>query len=193
MSLPFASTLRIDGHIKNLGMTSTARPDVLIHGQGIAQEPVVTDGGRDINLDVGGYRPEGGDEPRRLVLSHFVKWSLVFDGAGTQIRANLTGLDLESLKLDGAFANCSFDLPVPKRPVQITADGIMRGLNLRRPAGVPVVVYMDGPGHNVDLGTATLGDPLFGRGKGNSNGAALPIGYEVYIDGPVFGLRIAEV
>ena len=42
MSLPSASTLKIDGHIKNLGLTSTGRRDVLIHGQGIDQEPVET-------------------------------------------------------------------------------------------------------------------------------------------------------
>ena len=186
MSLPSASTLKIDGHIKNLGLTSTCRRDVLIHGQGIDQEPDVTDAGRNIHLEVGGSPLGGAAASQRLVLTNAVQWSLVFDGVGSWIRANLSGLDLGGLELDGVFSNCSFDLPVPTSPVRIVVDGVVRGLSLRRPAGVPVTVSIDGPARKLDLGSAILADGA------PASAADMGVGYEVIIDGPVWNLTISE-
>ena len=205
MSLPPKSTLKLDGHIRNLGITSTHRHDVLIHGEGITHQPQVHDSGRDIHLDFGGKGTRGRDGrssrglSQRLVLASAVKWSLIFDGAGSHVRANLSGLKLARVELDGAFSDFSLDLPAPDGMVTVSVDGFVRRLRLRRPAGVPVRIYVDGAARRLDLGSAVLVedhsiDARVGSNveNGPEDGIEDWAGYRVYVSGAISGLSVRE-
>ena len=185
MPLPSASTLKLDGRVKRLGLTTTERSDILVHAVGLDEEPVVENGGALVSLDLGIVRFRVKPRKARITVSSQVAWALNLDGVVSDFRANLTALDLRGIVMDGVFSDCSLDLPAPQGMVRIDIDGVVRGLSLRRPAGVPIRVTTDGPRKNFHLGTAVDAESDEEWDEGIA-------GYNISINGPVWGLGIAE-
>jgi DNA-binding MarR family transcriptional regulator len=96
--------------------------------------------------------------PRRLVglsgehrqavatLSRAIPWQIVVQGGGSDVTAELDGLDLASFEIKGGGSRIHLELPVPSGVVPIQISGAGSEILIRRPAGVAVRAHLKGWG-----------------------------------------------
>jgi hypothetical protein len=96
--------------------------------------------------------------PRRLVdlsgeqrqavvtLSRAIPWQMVIQSGGSDVTAELGGLDLASFEIKGGGSSIHLELPVPSGVVPIRISGGGSAILVRRPAGVAVRAHLKGWG-----------------------------------------------
>ncbi len=96
--------------------------------------------------------------PRRLVgligeqrqavvtLNIAIPWQIVIQSGGSDVTAELGGLDLASFEIKGGGSTIHLELPVPAGVVPIRISGGGSEIIVRRPAGVAVRAHLEGWG-----------------------------------------------
>lgn len=88
------------------------------------------------------------EEQRQAVvtLSRAIPWQIVIQSGGSDIAAELGGLNLASCEIKGGGSRIHLALPVPSGVVPIRISGGGSEIMVRRPAGVAVRAYLKGWG-----------------------------------------------
>jgi DNA-binding transcriptional ArsR family regulator len=84
-----------------------------------------------------------------VTLSTAIPWQIALNGGGAMMTAELGGLDLIELEVNGAGSMFRVDLPKPTRVVPIWLGGGGSEFTVRRPLGVAARVQMKGWGSGV--------------------------------------------
>ena len=71
-----------------------------------------------------------------IVLNAAVPWGVEVRGGASEIKADLSGLRLESFEVDGGAGNVELTLPEPSGTVSVRIVGGANNLSVRRPGGV---------------------------------------------------------
>lgn len=80
----------------------------------------------------------------RVALNASIPWTLVFRGGTVRVRADLAGLTLHGLSVEGGVSHMEIALPRPTDVVPVSITGGMHQVTLKRPAGVPVRLCVTG-------------------------------------------------
>jgi DNA-binding MarR family transcriptional regulator len=81
-----------------------------------------------------------------VTLSRAISWQIVIQGGGSDVTAELSGLDLEGGEIKGGGSRIHLELPVPSGVVPIRISGGGSEIVVRRPAGVAVRAHLKGGG-----------------------------------------------
>jgi DNA-binding MarR family transcriptional regulator len=84
-------------------------------------------------------------------LNATIPWDLDVRGGASNVRGDLTGLDLASLVIAGGVSRVDLRLPAPRRVVPVRVGGGMSDLTLRRPAGTAARLRVRGGASQVTL------------------------------------------
>jgi hypothetical protein len=100
-------------------------------------------------------------------------------GGVSGLSADLRELDLRGLIVSGGASDVDVDLPAPARELTVRIEGGASRVTVRRPAGVPVSVEIEGGASGLAIDGERLG-PLGGQVRAQAAG-----------DGPAIRLRVA--
>lgn len=81
-----------------------------------------------------------------VTLSRAIPWQIVIQSGGSDVTAELGGLDLASFEIKGGGSRIHLELPVPSGVVPIRISGGGSEIIVRRPAGVAVRARFEGWG-----------------------------------------------
>ncbi|HEV2582127.1 MAG TPA: MarR family winged helix-turn-helix transcriptional regulator [Ktedonobacteraceae bacterium] len=81
-----------------------------------------------------------------VTLSRAIPWQIVIQSGGSDVTAELGGLDLASFEIKGGGSMIHLELPVPSGVVPIRISGGGSEIMVRRPAGVAVRAHLEGWG-----------------------------------------------
>lgn len=118
-----------------------------------------------------------------VILSTAVPWQIALNGGGALMTAELDGLNLLELEVNGAGSTFHVELPKPSRAVPIRLSGGGSGFTVQRPSGVAARVQRKGWGSGVSFDDQTVGETS-GDGRlqsPNYEGAALR--YDIEMSG----------
>src|SRR6266545_528828 len=93
-----------------------------------------------------------------VTLSTAIPWSIVIRSGGAEITAELGGLDLLEMEVNGAGSTFQVELPEPTRVVPIRLGGSESASTVRRPAGVAARVQLKGWGSGVFFDDQTVSE-----------------------------------
>ena len=113
-----------------------------------------------------------------LTLDRRSPLAIEIEGGVSGLGADLHELDLRELVITGGATHVRVDLPVPKRELPVRIDGGVSRVTVRRPAGVPVSVEIDGGATGLAIDEARLG-PMGGHVRTEAVG-----------EGPAIRLRV---
>jgi DNA-binding MarR family transcriptional regulator len=87
-------------------------------------------------------------EPRQAVvtLNRAIPWQIVIQSGGSDVTAELGGLDLTSCEIKGGGSMVHLGLPVPSGVVPIRISGAGSEIIVRRPAGAAIQAHLKGWG-----------------------------------------------
>ncbi|MGK5555574.1 hypothetical protein ACSNOI_28545 [Actinomadura kijaniata] len=88
----------------------------------------------------------------RVVLNAAEPWEVEVQGRTSRVRADLRGLRLAGLDLQGGVEHVHLDLPEPHGRVPVRVAGGAADLTIRRPAGVPVRLAVTGGSTRLAIG-----------------------------------------
>lgn len=91
-----------------------------------------------------------------VTLSTAIPWQITLKGGGSEMTAELNGLDLLELEANGAGSTFRVDLPEPTRVVPIRLAGSGSEFTVRRPSGVAARVQPKGWGSGVVFDDQTV-------------------------------------
>ncbi len=81
-----------------------------------------------------------------VTLIRTIPWRMVIESGGSDVTAELGGLDLASFEIKGGGSRIHLELPVPYGVVPIRISGAGSEIIIRRPAGVAVQAHLEGWG-----------------------------------------------
>jgi hypothetical protein len=102
-----------------------------------------------------GWIPSREKRVAEVTLNTAIPWSIVIRSGGSEITAELGGLDLFDLEANGGGSTFYVELPEPKRVVPIRVGGSGSGFTVQRPSGVAARVRQKGWGSGVDFDDQT--------------------------------------
>ena len=114
-----------------------------------------------------------------LTLDRRLPLAIEIAGGVSGLRADLRELDLRELTVSGGASDVAVELPTPRRELTVRIEGGASRVTVRRPAGVPVSVEIEGGASGLAIDGERLG-PLGGRVRAQATG-----------DGPAIRLRVA--
>ena len=99
--------------------------------------------------------PRGGT--LTVALNPAVPWTIELEGGVSGLRADLRDLEILGIAVSGGASDVEFGLPAPRGELALSvAGGLSNGI-LRRPAGVPVGVEIEGGTVDLRLDDDRLG------------------------------------
>jgi hypothetical protein len=113
-----------------------------------------------------------------LTLDRRTPLALEIAGGVSGLSAELRELDLRELVVTGGATHVTLDLPAPTRDLPVRIEGGASRVTVRRPAGVPVSVAIDGGATGLEIDEERLG-PMGGQVCAEAAG-----------DGPAIRLRV---
>jgi len=133
------------------GVAIAADPDAhyLYHARFAYRIPTVgVDGGevtvrypRTRGCDWLGFRAE---RPAEVMLNARIPWSVEIHGGATRIAADLRGLRLRTIDVDGGASRLEVTLPAPEGTVVVAIAGGASNVAILRPEGVAARLRVDG-------------------------------------------------
>ena len=106
------------------------------------------------SCDWTGYRPERLAE---VALNAGIPWDVEVRGAASRLLADLSGLRLGSLKVDGGASRLEVVLPAPSGIVTMVILGGASNVAIRRPEGVAARLRVDGGATNLTFDYRHIG------------------------------------
>jgi hypothetical protein len=92
-----------------------------------------------------------------LRLNPAYTWEIEIVGGVSGLRANLSELRIAAIRVTGGAKEVEFDLPAPDGELPLRIDGGVSKAVVRRPAGVPVAVEIDGGATHLRVDDETFG------------------------------------
>jgi hypothetical protein len=92
-----------------------------------------------------------------LTLDRRLPLAIEISGGVSGLRADLHGLDLRELVVSGGASDVAVDLPAPTRELTVRIEGGASRVTVRRPAGVPVHVEIEGGASGLAIDDERLG------------------------------------
>ncbi len=86
----------------------------------------------------------GSQTAAEVMLNAHIPWRISIQGSMSQFTAELGGLDLARLEVNGAMSMVQVELPTPTGVVPVRISGGASEIIVRRPAGVPARVHLKG-------------------------------------------------
>lgn len=96
-----------------------------------------------------GWLPSREQRAAEVTLNTAIPWSIVIRSGGSEVTAELSGLDLLELEVNGAGSTFRVNLPEPTRAVPVLLGGSGSEFTVRRPKGVAARVQPKGWGSGV--------------------------------------------
>ena len=93
------------------------------------------------SCDWTGYRPE---RPAEVALNAVIPWDVEVRGGASRLTADLSGLRIGSLKVDGGASRLEVVLPAPSGIVTVVVCGGASNVAISRPEGVAARLRVDG-------------------------------------------------
>ncbi|HEY7419519.1 MAG TPA: MarR family winged helix-turn-helix transcriptional regulator [Ktedonobacteraceae bacterium] len=118
-----------------------------------------------------------------VTLSRAIPWQIVIQSGGSDVTAELGGLDLASFEVKGGGSRIHLELPVPSGVVPILISGGGSEIIVRRPGGVAVRAHLKGGG------SAFVFDDQTASAMGN-NGWLQSSGFEP--TAPYYNIEVAS-
>jgi hypothetical protein len=84
------------------------------------------------------------ERPAEVALNSSLPWDIEVRGGASRLVANLRGLRLGSLKVDGGASRLEVILPAPSGSVTVLVLGGASNVAIRRPEGVPARLRVEG-------------------------------------------------
>jgi hypothetical protein len=106
------------------------------------------------SCDWTGYRPE---RPAEVALNAGIPWDVEVRGAASRLLADLSGLRLGSLKVDGGASRLEVVLPAPSGIVTMVILGGASNVAIGRPEGVAARLRVDGGATNLTFDDRHIG------------------------------------
>jgi hypothetical protein len=106
------------------------------------------------SCDWTGYRPE---RPAEVALNAGIPWDVEVRGGASRLLADLSGLRLGSLKVDGGASRLEVVLPAPSGIVTMVILGGASNVAIRRPEGVAARLRVDGGATNLTFDYRHIG------------------------------------
>ncbi len=79
-----------------------------------------------------------------VMLSTAIPWRILIQGGASDVTAELAGLNLAELEINGGLSMISLELPAPSGVVPIRISGGASMISVRRPAGIAARVHLKG-------------------------------------------------
>lgn len=148
--------------------------------------PAVRTDGAQITIT---YPRVGLGRPRaEVTLSREAAWEIVLGGVAW-MGADLTGLALRGLGIDGGARHVELSLPGPRGVVPIRIRGGVSDLVLHRPAGTAATLTVSGGVRRLAFAGQSFGAVGGGLALSTPGGADASDRYEITVGGGVSGLR----
>jgi hypothetical protein len=143
--------IRAGSHLRGLYRASFGEriPIVMVRGGVVSIRYT-----RVASCDWTGYRPEGLAE---VALNAGIPWDVEVRGAASRLLADLSGLRLGSLKVDGGASRLEVVLPAPSGIVTMVILGGASNVAIGRPEGVAVRLRVDGGATNLTFDDRHIG------------------------------------
>ena len=106
------------------------------------------------SCDWTGYRPE---RPAEVALNAVIPWDVEVRGGASRLTADLSGLRLGSLKVDGGASRLEVVLPAPSGIVTVVILGGASNVAIRRPEGVSARLRVEGGVTNLTFDDRRIG------------------------------------
>ena len=141
------------------------------------------------SCDWTGYRPE---RPAEVALNAGIPWDVEVRGGASRLLADLSGLRLGSLKVDGGASRLEVVLPAPSGIVTMVILGGASNVAIRRPEGVAARLRVDGGATNLTFDYRHIGAAggVLDLQSGDYDGAADR--YDIAVTGGANNLSIDE-
>jgi hypothetical protein len=156
-----AARLRIAPRAADLTLVADPTLDVLFDVDWTGAEPTVRseDGGIDVR-----YTPRArlrALSPRHasltLRLNPVADWTIEIAGGVSGLRADLSDLSVAALTIEGGASDVEVALPAPDGELALRIEGGVSKATVRRPAGVPADVAIDGGASDLVVDERVLG------------------------------------
>lgn len=106
------------------------------------------------SCDWTGYRPE---RPAEVALNAGIPWDVEVRGGASRLLADLSGLRLGSLSVDGGASRLEVVLPDPSGAVTVVILGGASNVAIRRPEGVSARLRVEGGVTNLTFDDRRIG------------------------------------
>jgi hypothetical protein len=106
------------------------------------------------SCDWTGYRPE---RPAEVALNAGIPWDVEVRGGASRLLADLSGLRLGSLSVDGGASRLEVVLPDPSGAVSMVILGGASNVAIRRPEGVSARLRVEGGVTNLTFDDRRIG------------------------------------
>jgi hypothetical protein len=121
------------------------------------------------------WRDNQPERPAEVALNAGIPWDVEVRGGASRLLADLSGLRLGSLSVDGGTSRLEVVLPVPSGVVTVVILGGASNVAIRRPEGVSARLSIDGGATNLtfdDRHIGAAGGELDLQSSGDYDGAA---------------------
>lgn len=92
-----------------------------------------------------------------IALNTALPWGVEVRGGASEIKADLSGLRLESFEVDGGAHNVELTLPEPSGTVSIRVEGGANSVSISRPRGVAASLHVGGGASKLAFDDQRLG------------------------------------
>jgi hypothetical protein len=99
----------------------------------------------------------GSERPAEVELNARIPWDVEVRGGASRLVADLRGLQLGSLKVDGGANRLEVTLPIPSGTVALAILGGVSNVAIRRPEGVAARLCVSGGATNLKLDHRRIG------------------------------------
>ena len=99
----------------------------------------------------------GSERPAEVELNARIPWDVEVRGGASRLLADLRGLRLGSLSVDGGASRLEVVLPAPSGAVAVVILGGASNVAIHRPAGAAVRLRLDGGATNLDFDERHIG------------------------------------
>jgi hypothetical protein len=127
-----------------------------------------------------------------VALNPALAWAIELDGGVSGLRADLRDLEVAEITITGGASDVELDLPEPSGKLALRIAGGLSQGTVRRPAGIPVALEIDGGASDLRLDDhhlGAVGGVVRERTGGRANGSGE---IAVRIAGGASGLRVAR-
>jgi hypothetical protein len=143
--------IRADSHLRGLYRASFGERMPSVVGQGGVVSIRYT---QVASCDWTGYRPE---RPAEFALNAGIPWDVEVLGGASRLLADLSGLRLGSLSVDGGASRLEVVLPDPSGAVTVVILGGASNVAIRRPEGVSARLRVEGGVTNLTFDDRRIG------------------------------------
>src|SRR5215203_583675 len=143
--------IRADSHLRGLYRASFGERMPSVVGQGGVVSIRYT---QVASCDWTGYRPE---RPAEVALNADIPWDVEVRGSASRLTADLSGLRLGSLNVDGGASRLEVVLPAPSGAVTVVILGGASNVAIRRPEGVAARLRVNGGATNLAFDDRHMG------------------------------------